>query len=325
VKRRRLRKSPPEKSSLPPKEEMATAVRAPSGVAEEAGATERKRRRTSGESAQAAPHLAQLGVRTAAAWAAACGEAEVGRAAAKTEPEAEVPRKAAGARSWKVKREPGGEMVGGGSAIPKPLRGAPCFACTGVELGPTQKRLFKRWGASFVSDWSPAVTHLIADTFRRTTKMMCAICTGAIVVTPEYLAACRESGKLVDEAPFLLRDAVCEEAFARKRGIEEGYSLAAALKRARRQGPLLSGISVYCFPSIAEKRELPHIVAAAGGTWLTRFPTTPDDNSMLLLAERTVSSEREQQRRRAHEVYDVELLREAACTQRFRRGAYKLR
>merc|ERR1712032_242363 len=100
---------------------------------------------------------------------------------------------------------------------------------------------------------------------------------------------------------------------------------AAALERARTLGPLLQGISVYCFPSVVEKRELPLLVAAAGGTWLTRFPQSPDDNSVLLLAERTVSSEKEQQHRKMYEVYDVELLREAACTQQIRRSAYRLR
>ena len=64
--------------------------------------------------------------------------------------------------------------------------------------------------------------------------------------------------------------------------------MAAALQRARDNGPLLRGISVggqdwgslalkawqvraevYCFPSVGEKRELPMLVAAAGGTWLS--------------------------------------------------------
>lgn len=176
-----------------------------------------------------------------------------------------------------------------------------------------------------IEEWSPEITHLVADTFRRTAKMMCAICHGASIVTPEYIVACRAAGRLVDEMPFVLQDAVCEAAFARKRGIARGYSLATALRRAREQGPLLQGISVYCFPSVIEKRELPLLVAAAGGTWLSRLPANPDDSSVLLLAERTVSGEKEQRQRKAHEVYDVELLREAACTQQLRRAAYRLR
>ncbi|CAE8585558.1 unnamed protein product [Polarella glacialis] len=155
--------------------------------------------------------------------------------------------------------------------------------------------------------------------------MMCAICRGAHIVTDAFVNSCRDAQALVDEGPFVLKDEVCEAAFARKRGMSQGYTLAFALERARQNGPLLRGISVYCFPSVVEKRELPLLVAAAGGTWLNRFPSSPNDPSVLLLAERTVSSDREQQRRKAHAVYDVELIREAACTQELRRNAYRLR
>lgn len=203
--------------------------------------------------------------------------------------------------------------------------GRPIFATTGCEISERQKRILAELGAVFVADWSPHITHLVADTFRRTAKMMCAICRGARVVLPEYVAACRSAGKFVDDKDFVLRDSVCEAAFARKRGISQGYSLVEALTRARTNGPLLKGISVYCFPSVVEKRELPLLVSSAGGTWLNRFPAQPDDESVLLLAERAVGSEKEQQRRRLHAVYDVELIREAACTQEIRRSAYRLR
>jgi len=212
---------------------------------------------------------------------------------------------------------------------PKPReRGSsgPLFAATGLEPSGRQRRILVDLGVSFADDWSPDITHLLADTFRRTTKMMCAICLGARIVVPDYISACRAANKLVDEQPYLLKDDVCEAAFARKRGISGGYSLLEAVERARKNGPLLHGISVYCFPSVAEKRELPLLVAAAGGSWLTRFPAErADDESVLLLAERAVSNEKEQQRRRQHRVYDVELLREAACTQVVRRSAYRLR
>lgn len=218
-----------------------------------------------------------------------------------------------------------GALAAAGPPQRQPLAGVPCFSSTGLELSKKQKRTIKEMGWSLAADWDPGVTHLVADTFRRTTKMMCAICCGAHIVTPGYLSACREAGGLVDEAAFILRDEVCEAAFARKRGIGGGYSLAVALERSRSGGKLLAGVSVYCFPSVAEKRELPMLVEAAGGTWLSKWPDNPDVSSVLLLAERTVSSEKEQQRRRAHDVFDVELLREATCTQQLRRGAYRLR
>lgn len=207
-----------------------------------------------------------------------------------------------------------------------PRDGAPCFAATGLELSARRRRALEELGIAVALEWTPRITHVVADTFRRTTKMMCAICVGAHIVTPEYIPACRAAGRLLPEDAFALRDAVCEQAFARKRGITGGYSLAAALERARRAGPLLRGVSVYCFPSVAEKRELPLLVAAAGGIWLSKFPVDrADDEAVLMLAERTVSGWREQKRRQEHRVYDVELLREAACTQVIRKTAYRLR
>merc|ERR1719188_2317252 len=99
--------------------------------------------------------------------------------------------------------------------------------------------------------------------------MLCAVCCGSWIVSPAYLGACRKAGHFVNEEGFLLRDTVCESAFARKRNLS-GYSLAAAAERARSQGPLLRGVSVYCFPCAAEQRDLHLLVAAAGGTLLSR-------------------------------------------------------
>mmetsp|Transcript_55635 Transcript_55635/g.107333 ORF Transcript_55635/g.107333 Transcript_55635/m.107333 type:complete len:870 (-) Transcript_55635:168-2777(-) len=198
------------------------------------------------------------------------------------------------------------------------------FAATGIQLGAEQRSLMARLGASVVEDWGPEVTHLIADTFRRTTKMMCAISLGLEVVTADYIQACSRAGQRVDEGPYRLRDTVCEAGFARKRGLKKGYSLEVAIKRAQQNGPLLKGMSVYCFPSVTDQRELPLLVGAAGGSWLSELPESPDDPKVLLLAERSISGDSEKRRRKAHSVYDVELLREAACTQELRHSAYRL-
>jgi len=224
-----------------------------------------------------------------------------------------------------TKKEPRPSVAHSSIVLAQPTYGKKCFVSTGLEFSKRQTRIIEELGGSCGTDWNDDVTHVIADTFRRTTKMMCALCRGASVLTPDFITACQAAGNWVQEEPFILKDEVCEAAFARKRGIPGGYSLIRTLALAREQGPLLQGISVFCFPSVVEKRELPLLVAAAGGTWLTRFPGTPDHESVLLLAERTVSGEREQQRRKLHHVYDVELLREAACTQKIRRSAYRLR
>jgi len=201
------------------------------------------------------------------------------------------------------------------------------FTATGVELTAAQRRTIKALGAHFTSEWTPQATHLIADTFRRTTKMMCAICCGARVVVPAYLDACAKAGKLVDDAQFILRDEVCEAAFARKHHLADNFSVSAALERRNQHGPLLHGVSVYCFPSVMERHDLPHLVAAAGGAWLDELPASFPGHAdpLLLLAERVARNDDEQeQRKQANRVYDVEMLREAAITQVLRRRQWRM-
>lgn len=194
-----------------------------------------------------------------------------------------------------------------------------------MELSDRQQRIIRQLGFQVVRDWSPEVTHLVADTFRLTIKMMCAICTGVHIVTPDYITACRRQSGLDDEMQYALRDDVCEAAFARKRGLAPKYSIAVAFERARNNGPLLHGMSVYCFPSVEDKHELPLVVAAAGGTWLSEFPAEPHKDSILLLGSRKATDEKEEQMRRTHRVFDVELLREAAMTQEIRLNPYRFR
>jgi len=136
---------------------------------------------------------------------------------------------------------------------------------------------------------------------------MCAICAGVHVLVPEYLEACRKAGSLVDEVPFALRDPVCEAAFAKKHGLPS-YSLDAALRRARENGPLLAAYAVYCDPSVPGRLDLKVLVEAAGGTWLQRADEFSE-------AERTLHIGKD---------YDAELLREAACTQVLRFDVYQL-
>jgi len=214
---------------------------------------------------------------------------------------------------------PRGVMTRGSLAI---------FTATGVEMTAARRRTIKALGATFTNEWMPSVSQLIADTFRRTTKMMCAICSGARVVVPAYLDACAKAGKLVDDAQFLLRDEVCEAAFARKQHLADDFSVSATLERRNQHGPLLHGVSVYCCSSVVERHDLPHLVAAAGGAWLDELPASFPGHldSVLLLAERTARSDAEQeQRQKASKVYDVEMLREAAITQMLRRRQWRLK
>merc|ERR1719282_1952474 len=95
-----------------------------------------------------------------------------------------------------------------------------------------RRLLERRLGIRIVEEWAPGVTHLIAHTFRRTTKLMCAICAGIHILVPEYLEVSHRAGHLVEEAPYLLRDEICEAAFAKKHKLKS-FSVAAAVERAR--------------------------------------------------------------------------------------------
>lgn len=202
----------------------------------------------------------------------------------------------------------------------------PCFAATGLELGTHQRRVLEgRLGALVASEWSSDVTHLVCASFRRTTKLMCAICTGAHIVVPAYLTACEKAGRIVGVTPFILRDRACEVAFAVQHGLPT-YSLEVAVDRARRCGPLLRGLAVYCAASVAGRSDLRALVSAAGGLWLCRVPAPAEllnsDGSMAVLllgrVPRALASDR------SVKAFDAELLREAACTQELRYGVHQL-
>lgn len=203
-----------------------------------------------------------------------------------------------------------------------------CFTATGLVLGAKHRRqLRSRLGVQFVDEWIPECTHLITDTFRRTTKMMCAICAGARIVTPDFVDACLKAGCIVDDAPFALNDAVCEAAFAKKHGLPR-YSLQAALEEARRSGPLLTGVAVHCSPVVAGRAEMKTLVEAAGAQWLRHLPgpMEPADSEPVLLLGKAGAEPppRHADRWRLHTAYDAELLREAACTQKLRYDMYRI-
>ncbi|CAE8612671.1 unnamed protein product [Polarella glacialis] len=194
-----------------------------------------------------------------------------------------------------------------------------CITATGLVLGKKQRQLLERMGASVVDEWSPNVTHLVTSSFRRTTKMMCAICTGAHVVILAFLDACCQAGGLVDDEPFRLQDDGGEAAFARKQGLTS-FSLQAALGVARSAGPLLAGKAVHwAGGSAAARQELCVLVQTAGGQWLSRAPSS---KSRLSFAQ--AAADGHPTTLLLCKDYNPELLREAACTQVLRYSHYKL-
>jgi len=197
---------------------------------------------------------------------------------------------------------------------PVELLGQPCFAVTGASLSAQERQLIHQLGGKVADTWCPEVTHLITDKFRRTNKLMCAICVGAHIVTPGYLSACASQGSFVSEKAYMLRNDDAElVAFSQKRDIN-AYSLRAACDIARHQ-PLLEGLGIAWKDSgtvsSVQLRDMETLVKAAGGKWLVDGASPADDASVREILN-------------LGETYDPELLREAACTQVLRYDRYRL-
>ncbi|GAA5900179.1 hypothetical protein JCM8208_002041 [Rhodotorula glutinis] len=108
---------------------------------------------------------------------------------------------------------------------------------TGLQLdksAPDIKAL-KSLGAAWTDRPSEA-THLVVKAMSRTEKFLCCLPFAPIIVDRRWIDACLSANKLVDEAPYLLKD--------KKKEAEIGDTLEAILGRARK-GKLFGGRSVY--------------------------------------------------------------------------------
>lgn len=191
------------------------------------------------------------------------------------------------------------------------------FAVTGFVLDRVKRdKLEKIPGVVVVDEWSSKVTHVVAKGFRRTTKLMCAVCAGLHIVVPEFIDECIKAGDVIDEEAFLLRDEHAEATFAEKHHLPI-YSLQTAVQQARIEGALLRHKSVYWIDgSAAEREELRLLVEAAGGRWLKRKPRKPPAaEAVVATAPKSLWLGKD---------FDPELLREAACTQVLRWETYRL-
>lgn len=191
------------------------------------------------------------------------------------------------------------------------------FAVTGFVLDRVKRdKLQKIPGVVVVDEWSSKVTHVVAKGFRRTTKLMCAVCAGLHIVVPEFIDECIKAGDVIDEEAFLLRDEIAEATFAEKHQLPI-YSLQTAVQQARIEGALLHNKSVYWIDgSAAEREELRLLVEAAGGRWLKRKPRKqPAAEAAVATAPKSLWLGKD---------FDPELLREAACTQVLRWETYRL-
>ncbi|KAM6396229.1 mediator of DNA damage checkpoint protein 1 [Rhynochetos jubatus] len=148
-----------------------------------------------------------------------------------------------------------------------PTSPAPCpqVLFTGVVASPDTEVALRTLGGSMATSVFDC-THLVTDRVRRTVKFLCAVARGVPIVTPQWLHESVGSGRVLAPGPFLVRDGQRERHF--------GFSLAQALRRARRH-PLLQGYEVHVTPSVRpEPEHMRDIVTCSGGTFLPAMPHT---------------------------------------------------
>ncbi|KAM9260187.1 mediator of DNA damage checkpoint protein 1 [Morus bassanus] len=147
---------------------------------------------------------------------------------------------------------------------------------TGVVASPGMEVALKTLGGSLATSVFDC-THLVTDRVRRTVKFLCAVARGVPIVTPEWLHKSVRSGRILVPGPFLVRDSQQERHF--------GFSLAQALRRARRH-PLLQGYEVHVTPNVRpEPEHMRDIVTCSGGTFLPTMPHTYGPRRLVISCE----------------------------------------
>ncbi|KAJ7023715.1 hypothetical protein C8F04DRAFT_969898 [Mycena alexandri] len=100
-------------------------------------------------------------------------------------------------------------------------------------------------GASVTEDWEHC-THLLASSIRTTDKFLCALGTGAFVLTPTWATDSIAAGELLPEGQYSLKDVDGEQKF--------GISLVRSRERALAlQAPLFQGLKFFFLPSAVDK------------------------------------------------------------------------
>ncbi|KAL3827874.1 hypothetical protein ACJIZ3_016676 [Penstemon smallii] len=116
-----------------------------------------------------------------------------------------------------------------------------------------QRKIVARLGFSTASCCSDA-THFVTDRFVRTRNLLEAIALSKPVVTHLWLESCDQSGYLIDETSYILRD--------EKKEKEIGFSLPLSLTRAR-QHPLLKGHRIFITPNVKPGADVIHSLVKA--------------------------------------------------------------
>ncbi|CAN6689452.1 unnamed protein product [Malus baccata var. baccata] len=125
-------------------------------------------------------------------------------------------------------------------------------------------------GLTVLKNWDSSVTHIIASTdengaYRRTLKVLMGILEGKWILSVEWINACTEAMKLVDEEPYEINVDIY--------GIRDGPRIG-RLRLQNKQPKLFEGFKFYFMGDFipSYKGYLQDLVIAAGGTVLQRKP-----------------------------------------------------
>ena len=146
-----------------------------------------------------------------------------------------------------------------------------------MKINVQQKKL-RELGILVVQDPTKC-THLAAPAMVRTKKFLCALASGPIIVSADFIGHCIKHGEVPDPEKFPLKDSDNEKKF--------GVKLKDALIRARaNKRSLLRRVPVYCTPEVPMEDTYKDIVESNGGTFFiyrarggaTIKPTTAEED-----------------------------------------------
>jgi len=106
---------------------------------------------------------------------------------------------------------------------------------------------------------------LVAESMKRTAKLLCMAARGVPIVSARWLVECKAAKRFVDPWRHLLRDAAVEKKWSCR--LEE------TLRQAARR-PLLQGLSVHVTLQVSPPpQQFREFIEAAGGTFVPKIPT----------------------------------------------------
>ncbi|KAK4051346.1 regulator of Ty1 Transposition [Microbotryomycetes sp. JL201] len=143
---------------------------------------------------------------------------------------------------------------------------------TGLDAKSPDIKTLKSLGASW-TDQPGQVTHLVVKQLSRTEKLLCCLAVAPFIVTTEWVDACIAAGRLVNEAPYVLKDE------AKEKGLGDTLENILARARARR---LFEGKTVYVTKGVEpEVSKIQKILQSGNATVNTSKITSAAQQSIL--------------------------------------------